>query len=540
MKTIAPVISILLILAQGVFAQQQFQMLLHPGIAQEAKFMSKANITGYLLASDYTDMTGEKSILLTRLDDQFNIIWHNEIGVPGIEEHVNSFYQDSIGNIFIAGYVKDSLATPMFNMLVIKTDSSGNLIWNKVLSYGIYNSLAQRILETSTGSVYVLGGSDDDVGGFPAYMTAMIKLNPSGTLLWSYTYPSSYHNNSSIKMLPSADGNFVACYESSALNDESVGITKFDTTGTKTWDNRWWISGNNNFPIGTMDDITFSGNGGYALFGTRGIDTTWVFKNYIMKCDSSGNQLQQNLYGIIYNNYIGTSFFQKSVHTSDGGYAIAGLISDTLLTYRIGLMKVDSNLVPQWCRLYDINPVFDMASLLQTPDGGFIISATRNNNILLIKTDSLGFSLCNEQTLGVYYWQEPIALPNHLSGYQLPSFIPLAYSPSVSLIANAGDTVCYTITAVSENDHTKSVSVFPNPFTSEFSVTIYHERSGQKATNGSFAVKTILGKTVFYKEENDLAEAHTEKIDLKNLSPGIYFVEILLDKERTVKKIIKQ
>ena len=79
------------------------------------------------------------------------------------------------------------------------------------------------------------------------------------------------------------------------------------------------------------------------------------------------------------------------------------------------------------------------------------------------------------------------------------------------------------------------IYIYPNPSLSEISITIQ-----KQIKQVSFIINNVLGQTVFIKNENNLSSNYTETIDLSFLSKGIYFLDINIDGERTVKKIVKE
>ena len=76
----------------------------------------------------------------------------------------------------------------------------------------------------------------------------------------------------------------------------------------------------------------------------------------------------------------------------------------------------------------------------------------------------------------------------------------------------------------------------PNPFISEISITIQKQNIKQ----ATFTIKNILGQTIFNIQENNLSSTYIKTIDLSFLSKGIYFLDVIIDGEQTVKKIVKE
>jgi len=80
------------------------------------------------------------------------------------------------------------------------------------------------------------------------------------------------------------------------------------------------------------------------------------------------------------------------------------------------------------------------------------------------------------------------------------------------------------------------VAVSPNPFVSDIAISIQKENL-QLAT---FTITNPMGKTIYMANETNLATGYTKMLDLSYLPNGLYFLEVFVDGERTVKQIVKQ
>lgn len=79
------------------------------------------------------------------------------------------------------------------------------------------------------------------------------------------------------------------------------------------------------------------------------------------------------------------------------------------------------------------------------------------------------------------------------------------------------------------------LSVFPNPF--ESSVTI----TSQKQATGIiiYSLKNIQGQVLYNKQETGITHPYSKTIDLNFLPKGIYLLDVTIDEQRSVKKIVK-
>ncbi|HUM47762.1 MAG TPA: T9SS type A sorting domain-containing protein, partial [Chitinophagales bacterium] len=89
---------------------------------------------------------------------------------------------------------------------------------------------------------------------------------------------------------------------------------------------------------------------------------------------------------------------------------------------------------------------------------------------------------------------------------------------------------------VAENNLPNSIQVFPNPFVSGISINI----EKQNAEKVIISVRNILGQPVFTDHEKIYGSAYTKNIDLGSLSKGVYLLELHVDGERTVRKMLKE
>ncbi len=102
----------------------------------------------------------------------------------------------SNGDLLISGTTY-GLGGTYGDMLVIRANPQGELLWAKVLGYEDYD-YGLNILEDDNGNIYVLGFTD---GGSSSVPNAMLvfKLSPTGMLIW-HKYINWNHGSSAIKV----------------------------------------------------------------------------------------------------------------------------------------------------------------------------------------------------------------------------------------------------------------------------------------------------------------------------------------------------
>lgn len=130
---------------------------------------------GYI--TDTTGGTGNNSYLV-KFDAAGNRQWHKAYGTA-LNDYGMSVKQTAGGDyVFSADH---QLASSIYNVMVIKTDASGNQLWNTPV-VSPYNSGCKRFIITSAGDYLVAGESATASSSkFDAYF---VKLNPSGVVYW--------------------------------------------------------------------------------------------------------------------------------------------------------------------------------------------------------------------------------------------------------------------------------------------------------------------------------------------------------------------
>ncbi|MBL4755538.1 MAG: T9SS type A sorting domain-containing protein [Flavobacteriales bacterium] len=152
---------------------------------------------------------------------------------------------------------------------------------------------------------------------------------------------------------------------------------------------------NNTYDFYGTADIAFSVlsiDSGYVIAGPI-FDTTNQFNVGILYIDNFGNEVWRKDYGQYWiSEFAGWS--GSLIPVAGGGYALAGSILWPSGDADIMLWRFDSNGDTLWTQTYVDTSVWAAGrACLQTPEGGFVIAGDVSNNLLLMKTDSLGNEL---------------------------------------------------------------------------------------------------------------------------------------------------
>ena len=299
---------------------------------------------GYMLAGTIYSFpnppTGTHS-LLVKTDSSGNMQWNGTYAGGGNDEdYVRSVVQTSDGGYVFAGYTRGP-PYPSFDFYpwLVKTDSAGNVVWNK-----IYTSLGQS-------DIYSMVKTSE--GGFALAGDMLVKTDSSGNILWSKTYGAS--GDVAYSVVQTSDGGYALA---------GSDFWKTDSSGNLQWskplDDPEAIQANS---------VIQTSDGGYAYAGDKG--SLQVGNDiFMVKTDSNGNTEWDNTFGGS-NDDAGYSVVQ----TSDGGYALAGRTK----SYGAGnwdgyLIKTDSAGAQDWWNYYGSALDDGLYSMIKTSDGGLALA----------------------------------------------------------------------------------------------------------------------------------------------------------------------
>jgi len=312
---------------------------------------------GYALAGDTGRSAGNGDIWLVKTSWTGNMAWNKTYGGTS-DDRAFSMVQTVDGGYALAGDTW-SFGAGGSDFWLVKTDSAGNMAWNKTYG-GTSDDRAFSMVQTVDGGYAVAGYASLGAGGFDFWL---VKTDDNGNMLWNKTYGGT-NNDIASSMVQTVDGGYaVAGYtESFGAGGYDFWLVKTDNAGNMEWNKTYG---------GTGWDITYSmvptGDGGYAIaghtlsFGAGGHDF------WLVKTDNAGNMEWNKTYG-----GTGWEYAYSLVQTVDGGYAVAGYTE----SFGLGgddfwLVKTDGAGNLQWNETYG-GIADDWAySIVQTSNGGW-------------------------------------------------------------------------------------------------------------------------------------------------------------------------
>ena len=232
--------------------------------------------TGIAVTSHYVYLSGRglnslgyPVATLMKFDEDGNLIW-DRIWSYGVESEAADVAVDQKGDVYLVGRGKTSAKT--YYAFIAKFDSSGDLLWDRIIE----DALGSAVAVDNLGNVYLVGYPTASVDVFIA------KFDSSGSLLWArswgtaggYEYPGD-------AVIDSAGNIYVTGWTNGfGLGDYHAFVTKFDPSGNPLW-TIIWQAGTRDYGRG----LAIKGEYIYAAFKTYTNDYAAV----VAKFDRYGN-----------------------------------------------------------------------------------------------------------------------------------------------------------------------------------------------------------------------------------------------------------
>ncbi len=307
--------------------------------AENTQGLTKTSDGGYaIVAVTQSFGAGGRDFWLLKVDSGGVLQWNKTFGGL-LDEQPLSVAQTADGGYVLAGGVSEkyfSSGIAPVNTWLVKTDSVGNMVWNRTYgeeTYGKYTSggagvLSFSVVQTSEGG-YAFGSAGTfDVGGYGSHDYVLTKLDAQGNVQWYKTYGGSA-NDIERSLIVTKDNGFAMAGITSSFGEGGVDIwlVKTNSTGYMQWNKTYGGT------LGEMCGQNFliqSSDGGYAFacytlsYGSGGQSSTSSapatgYDMWLIKTDAIGNMQWTKTFG-----GSGNDVASGVVQSKDGSYTIAG------------------------------------------------------------------------------------------------------------------------------------------------------------------------------------------------------------------------
>ena len=269
----------------------------------------ETNDNGYALAGTGVNFNFIKT------DSEGNLEWTKHYNQSDTPFHAQSVIQTSDEGYALAGWISNVFSSPVWDW-TIKTDSNGNIQWNRTFGLRSGISHAQEIIEETDGG-FVLAANGN-----------VSKLNSEGNIVWT---ANAVVANDLVRL--DDEGYLVAAGNGGTL-------VKLDTEGNVEWSSSYKFQG---AQYSFFNSAVKSSYGGYVVAGV----TYPVYNGlgWILKVDENGNVEGEITFppetGI--NNRI--NFL---IETQDGDYVFTGSKNANNGQGSLWLTKITLSSIPEF------------------------------------------------------------------------------------------------------------------------------------------------------------------------------------------------
>jgi len=250
----------------------------------EGKYVQQTSDGGYILVG-YTDShsSDNTDVWLIKTDAKGNKLWERKFNRSKCDIGYSG-QQTSDGGYILASTTGPGGENPS-DILLIKTDTKGNKLWEKVFKRSW--SWGASVQQTRDGGYIILttAGYGEGVGGDDAWL---IKTDARGNKLWEKTFDiSRWERCTSVQQ--TSDGGYilVGYTDSYGSGNTDVWLIKTDAKGNKVWDRKLGGKGNDE-----GNSVQQTSDGGYILVGGTTSYGSGNMDVWLIKTDAEGKTLQ--------------------------------------------------------------------------------------------------------------------------------------------------------------------------------------------------------------------------------------------------------
>lgn len=330
---------------------------------------------GYaIIGGTMSEGEGETDAIIVRTDVDGNELWSQTYGSEGSDSALE-IIECSTGGFAFTGYSRNG-TWGRHNLWIVRTDANGNVLWEQLYG-GVDNDQGFALIEVSTGGFAIAGitrsfGSVDPRTMIRTFDIWLLRTDTQGNLIWNRTYGGTADDISQ-SLVEVPDGGFAISGEFNS-SYQSVGggplieynpdafIIRTNSFGEALW-NQTYGGGANDFSrsIALLDD------GSFALAGFSNTGDDDPYDGLFIRANSSGHNVYQAIHGSARDD-----FFQAAIACDSSGFALAGYtyLSDSA---DLWLIRTDVFGAPLWVRIFG-GPDDDVIRAVIHSEDGFVLT----------------------------------------------------------------------------------------------------------------------------------------------------------------------
>ncbi len=334
------------------------------------------DLTGNIYTAGYLEdgTTGFADVLYMKYASDGTLLWHKTWGDDGADEQALALAIDVTGNAYLAGWT-DSYGEGQQDMLLLKYDSTGALVWQKTWGEA-GDEQATGIYTVGAGSIYIAGfsnsfGTDDDV--------ALVQFSNAGTVTTQRLWDGGADDRV-LCIASDGTGIYLGGYTTSfSTGDKDVLLLSTDTLSNFQWEKTWSGAGDEE-----SRGLALS-SGNVFLAGMSSSFGAGMNDGLLLQYDNTGALQWQKTWGGAADDAINSIVLDAGGNIFMAG-ADASLQSGSVL---LTLVKLDATGAGQWCKAWGSGATSFATSLAINFTGSVALGGAALNSASGLWTSSM-------------------------------------------------------------------------------------------------------------------------------------------------------
>ncbi len=183
---------------------------------------------GFILSGFTSSFGVDKNLWIVKMDSSGGIEWEKTLGDDELHNGYTALETSDGDFIITADYNNEN--EPTIPTTIVKMDSDGNVLWQKLYSATTGSNIIYSSLETGDGNIMLLGATTSFGSGDNDFL--IVKIDTDGNVLWEYAYGGSGYDNGRI-LIPAFDGNYLAVGQTDSFGEggRDFWMVKIDPDG---------------------------------------------------------------------------------------------------------------------------------------------------------------------------------------------------------------------------------------------------------------------------------------------------------------------
>ena len=277
-----------------------------------ANAVQLTNDGGFIIAGYAQPYSGNGYLYLVKANESGDTMWTKRIS-SGVDYTCGySVQQTNDGGYVVCG-IKETIFSTTSQIFLVKTDANGTQQWAKTYG-GANREIGYDVSQTSDGGFVIVGGSQSfGAGDWDFYM---VKTDASGNLIWEKHYGDSA-GDIAYSVKQTTDGGYAILGESDKIVQNhwviDLFLIKTNSNGDTLWTKKY--SGNVYCEHYSLD---LGCNDGYILAGAKVDSLSGYSDAYLIKTDDFGNVTWSKTFGGLWDDG------SYSVEKLNDGYIVIG------------------------------------------------------------------------------------------------------------------------------------------------------------------------------------------------------------------------